>query len=64
MRFTIGAGQLGQAPSLARRPHGGVRSARTTPVGSTYVVDVTGAAACGVTVQRLDVLDQPGRQAR
>jgi hypothetical protein len=59
MRDTIGAGQLEQVRSLARRPHGGFRSARTTPVSPTRAVDTTtGAAAFGVTVHRLDVLHQ------
>jgi len=65
MRNRIGAEQLQQVPSLAHRPYGVVRSARTTPVGSTCaVVATTGAAACGVTVHRLDVLDQLDRHAR
>jgi hypothetical protein len=65
MRYTIGAEQLEQAPPLAHRPDGGVRSAKTTPVGSTHAVDATtSAAACGVTAHRLDVLDELDRQAR
>jgi hypothetical protein len=61
MRYQIGAEQLEQAPSLAHRPDGGFRSARTTPAHSTHLVD---AAACGVMVYRLDVLDQLDRHAR
>jgi len=58
MRYKI-AEQLEQAPSLARRPDGGFRSARTTPVGSTHAVDATtGPAACGV------MLNQPDQHAR
>jgi hypothetical protein len=60
MRYTIGVEQLEQAPSLAHRPDGVFRSARTTP-GPTDVVDAT---TYGVTVHRLDVLDQLDRQAR
>jgi hypothetical protein len=63
MRDKIGAGQLEQAPSLTRRPNGVFRSARTTPAGPTHAVDAT-AAACGVTVHRLDALDQLDQQAR
>jgi hypothetical protein len=63
MRYKI-AEQLEQAPSLAHRPDGGFRSARTTPVGPAHAMDATtGAAACGVTVHRLDVLDQLNQQA-
>jgi hypothetical protein len=64
MRYGVGAERLEQAPSLAHRPDGGFRSARTTPVGPIQAVDATtGPAACGVTVHRLDVLDQLDRQA-
>jgi hypothetical protein len=64
MRYKIGAEQLEQVPSLAHRPDGVFRSAKTTPVGPTHAVDATtGAAAYGVTVHRLDVLDQLDRQA-
>jgi hypothetical protein len=61
MRYTIGVEQLEQVPSLAHRPDGVFRSARTTPVGPTHVVDAT---TCGITVHRLDVLDQLDHQAR
>jgi hypothetical protein len=65
MRYKIGAEQLEQAPSQARRPDGVFRSARTTPVGPTHAVGATtGAAACGVTAHRLDEVDQLDRQAR
>jgi hypothetical protein len=60
MRYKIGAEQLEQAPSLANRPDGAFRSARTTPV-PTHAVDAT-AAACGVAV--LDVLEQLDQQAK
>jgi hypothetical protein len=64
MRYKIGAEQLKQVPSLAHRPDGGFRSATPTPVGSTRAVDATtGAAACGVAVHRLDVLDELEQQA-
>ena len=59
MQYQVGAEQLEQVPSLARRPDGIVRSARTWPVGPTHAVDATtGAAACGITAQGLEVLDQ------
>jgi hypothetical protein len=64
MRYKIGAEQLKQAPSLAHRPDGAFRSARTTPVGPTHAVDANTAAARGVAVYRLDVLDQLDQQAR
>jgi hypothetical protein len=59
MQYQVGAEQLEQVPSLARRPDGIFRSARTWPVGPTHAVDATtGAAACGITAQGLEVLDQ------
>ena len=64
MRYKIGAEQLEQVPSLAHRPDGVFRSARTTPVGSTHAVNATTGAACAVTVHRLDVLDQLDQPAR
>ena len=64
MRYTIGAEQLEQAPSLAHRPDGGFRPARTTPVGPIHAMDATTGPACGVTVHWLDVSDQLDRQAR
>ena len=65
MRYGIDAEQLEQAPSLARRPDGVFRSARTTPVGPTHAMDaITGVPACGVTVHRLDALDQLDQQTR
>jgi hypothetical protein len=63
MRDKIGAKQLEQASCLADRPDGGLRSARTTPVGSTHPVDASTGAACGVTVHPLDVADQLDQQA-
>jgi hypothetical protein len=48
---------------LARRPDG-VRVARTAPVGPTDAVDaVTGAVACGIKPEGLDVLDQDWEEA-
>jgi hypothetical protein len=65
MRYELGAEQREKASSLAHRPDGVFRSARTTPVGPTHAVDAaTGAAACGDTVHRLGVLDRPDHQAR
>ena len=58
MRYKVGAEQLEQVPSLAHRPDGVFRSARTAPVGPTHAVDsTTGAVACGSQVHRRDVLD-------
>jgi len=59
MRYKVGAEQMEQIPSLAHRPDGVFRSARTAPVGPTHAVHaVTGAVACGITAHRLEVLDQ------
>jgi hypothetical protein len=59
MRYKVGAEQMEQVPPLVHRPDGMFRSSRATPVGPTHAVDATtGAVACGITVQGLDVLDQ------
>jgi len=59
MRYKVGAEQVEQIPSLAHRPDGVFRSARTAPIGTTHAVDAaTGAVACGTTGHRLEVLDQ------
>ena len=59
MRYKVGAEQLEQVPSLAHRPDGVFRSARTAPVGTTHAVEATtGAVACGIKGHRLEVLDQ------
>ena len=50
MRYKVGAEQLQQVPSLAYRPDGVFRVARTAPVGPTHAVcAVTGATVCGIT---------------
>ena len=59
MRYKVGAEQMEPVPSFAHRPDGVFRAARTAPVGPTHAVQaVTGAAACGITADRLQVLDQ------
>ncbi len=59
MRYKVGAEQVEQIPSLAHRPDGVFRSARTAPVGPTHAVDAaTGAVACGITAHGLEVLEQ------
>jgi hypothetical protein len=64
MRYKIGAEQLEQVPSLAQRPDGTFRSARTAPVGPTHAVDATtGLVACGITTDALDVVDQDWEDA-
>jgi len=64
MRYKVGAEQLERVPSLAHRPDGVFRVARTAPVGPTHAVDsATGAAACGIKAQSLDVLDQDWEEA-
>lgn len=59
MRYKVAAEQMEQIPSLAHRPDGVFRSARTTPVGLTHAVDAaTGAVARGIKGHGLQVLDQ------
>ena len=59
MRYKVGAEQLEQVPPLAHRSDGVFRSARVAPVGPTHAVDATsGAVACGIKGDRLQVLDQ------
>jgi hypothetical protein len=55
----VGAEQLQQVPSLVHRPDTVFRAARTAPVGPTHAVSTaTGAVACGIKADRLQVLDQ------
>ncbi len=64
MRYKVGAEQLEQVPSLAHRPDGVFRVARTAPVGPTHAVDAaTDAVACGITTDGLDLLDQDWEEA-
>jgi hypothetical protein len=64
MRYKVGAEQLEEVPSLAHRPDGTFRSARTAPVGPTHAVDAaTDAVACGIKADGLDVLDQDWEEA-
>ena len=59
MPYKVGAEQLEEIPPLAHRADGVFRSARTAPVGPTHAVDPTsGIAACGITSEGLEVLDQ------
>jgi hypothetical protein len=59
MRYKVGAEQLRQVPSLVHRPDTVFRVARTAAVGPTHAVSsTTGAAACGIKADRLQVLDQ------
>jgi hypothetical protein len=59
MRYKVGAEQLQQVPSLAHRPEGVFRVARTAPVGPTHAVcTVTGAALCGIKAKALEVLNE------
>jgi hypothetical protein len=59
MRYKVGAEQLQQVPSLAHRPDGVFRVARTAPVGPTHAVcAVTGATVCGIDAPELEVLDE------
>jgi hypothetical protein len=47
-----------RVPSMAHRPDGTFRVARTTPVGPTHAVPVAAdAAACGIPVHRLHLLE-------
>lgn len=59
MRYMVGAEQMEPVPSLTHRPDGVFRTARTAPVGPTHAVHAaTSAVACGITADRLEVLDQ------
>ena len=59
MRYKVGAEQLPQVPSLAHRPDGIFRVARTAPVGPTHAVcAVTGATVCGISAEELEVLNE------
>jgi hypothetical protein len=59
MRYRVGAEQLQQVPSLAHRPDGVFRVARTAPVGPTHAVyAVTGAPVCGIKAEALEVLNE------
>ena len=59
MRYMVGAEQLQQVPSLAHRPDGVFRVARTAPVGPTHAVcAVTGVTVCGIKADALEVLNQ------
>jgi hypothetical protein len=59
MRYKVGAEQLHPVPSLAHRPDGVFRVARTAPVGPTHAVcAVTGAAVCGIEAEALEVLNE------
>ena len=64
MRYKVGAEQLERVPSLAHRPDGVFRVARTAPVGPTHAVGAaTGAAAYGIKTNGLEVLDQDWEEA-
>jgi hypothetical protein len=59
MRYKVGAEQLKQVPSLAHRPDGVFRVARTASVGPTHAVCVeTGATVCGIRAEALVVLNE------
>ena len=58
MRYKVGAERLQQVPSLAYRPDGVFRVARTAPVGPTHAVcAATGATVCGIT-EALEVMNE------
>ena len=64
MRYKVGAQQLQQVPTLVHRPDTAFRARRVAPVGPTHAVSTTtGQAACGITVEGLEVLDQDWEQA-
>jgi hypothetical protein len=59
MRYKVGAEQLQHVPSLAHRPDGVFRVARTAPVGPTHAVcATTGATVCGIKAETLEVLNE------
>jgi hypothetical protein len=61
MQYKVGAEHLERVPSLAHRPDGVFRVARTAPVGPTDAV--TGAVTCGIKPDALEVLDQDWEDA-
>jgi hypothetical protein len=64
MRYKVGAEQVEHIQSLIRRPDGVVNSTRTVPAGPTHAVDAaTGAVACGLKIDGLEVLDQDWEEA-
>jgi hypothetical protein len=64
MRYKVGAEQLQQVPTLVHRPDTAFRASRTAPAGPTHAVSTrTGEAACGITVDGLEVLDQDWEEA-
>ena len=64
MRYKIGAEQLQQVPTLLHRPDTAFRASRVAPAGPTHAVSTrTGQAACGITAEGLEVLDQDWEQA-
>jgi hypothetical protein len=59
MRYKVGAEQLERVPSLAHRPDGVFRVARTAVVGPAHAVcAVSGAVVCGINPKRLEVLNE------
>ena len=59
MRYKVGAEQLQQVPSLAHRPDGVFRVARTAPLGPTHAVcTVTGDSVCGAKAEALELLNE------
>jgi hypothetical protein len=64
MRYKIGAEQLQQVPTLLHRPDTTFRAGRVAPAGPTHAVSTrNGQAACGITAEGLEVLDQDWEQA-
>ena len=64
MRYKVGAEQLQQVPTLVHRPDTAFRAGRVAPAGPTHAVSTrTGEAACGITADGLEVLDQDWEEA-
>jgi hypothetical protein len=64
MRYKVGAEHLQQVPTLVHRPDTAFRASRVAPTGPTHAVSTrTGEAACGITVDGLEVLDQDWEEA-
>ena len=64
MRYKVGAERLQQVPTLLHRPDTAFRASRVAPAGPTHAVSITtGQAACGITAEGLEVLDQDWEQA-
>ncbi len=64
MRYKVGAEQLGRYRPSSMAPTPPARGSRIAAAGPTHAVSTrTGEAACGIKVNRLEVLDQDWEEA-